>query len=81
MSRTFDVLEWTVAAARGETYSDFPEHPQITVYDTGVIAIEPELCGPKDVILSCAVHGDETAPIELVRDMIHAVLDGTLKLR
>lgn len=81
MSRTFDVLEWTIAAACGDSYPDFPEHPQITVYDTGVVAIEPEQGSSKDVILSCAVHGDETAPIELVRDMIHAVLDGTLEIR
>lgn len=81
MSRTFDVLEWTLAAVRGDAYPEFPEHPQIRVYDRGVLAIEPEQGSDKDIIISCAVHGDETAPIEMVRDMIHAILDGSLVVR
>lgn len=34
--------------------------------------------GNKDIILSCAVHGDETAPIEMVRDMAHDIIAGDL---
>ena len=27
----------------------------------------------KDIVLSCAVHGNETAPIEICRDIIHDI--------
>lgn len=51
---------------------------RIAFWDAGVIAVEPDQPGGKDVVFSCAVHGDETAPIELVRDMLHDILSGKL---
>jgi len=32
-------------------------------------------------VISCAVHGDETAPIEMVRDMVHDILAGKLTVK
>lgn len=51
---------------------------RIEFWDAGVIAVEPDQPGDKDVIFSCAVHGDETAPIEIVRDMITDILADNL---
>ena len=49
---------------------------QIEFWDAGVIAVEPDHPGEKDVIFSCAVHGDETAPIEIVRDIMADIYAG-----
>lgn len=54
-------------------------HTQVTVWDTGVIVFEPKAINPnandhKDIVLSCAVHGNETAPIELCNGLIKALL-------
>lgn len=50
-------------------------------WDAGVVVIEPDEPQGKDVIISCAVHGDETAPIEMVRDMLHDIFAGTLQVK
>ncbi|QDO84008.1 succinylglutamate desuccinylase [Shewanella psychropiezotolerans] len=50
------------------------EHTQVTVWDTGVIVFEPKHAEGKDIVLSCAVHGNETAPIELCNDLIKDLL-------
>lgn len=34
-----------------------------------------------DAILSCGIHGDETAPIEIVDGILHDIADGKLTLR
>lgn len=47
----------------------------VQVWDTGVIVFEPlDLQHTKDIVLSCAVHGNETAPIELCNDLMHKLL-------
>ncbi|BAJ02012.1 succinylglutamate desuccinylase [Shewanella violacea] len=50
------------------------EHTQVEVWDTGVIVFEPKQGEGKDIVLSCAVHGNETAPIELCNDLIKDLL-------
>lgn len=57
------------------------ESARIEFWDAGVIAVEPDQPGDKDVVLSCAVHGDETAPIEIVRDMLTDILAGKLQVK
>lgn len=51
------------------------EHTQVSVWDTGVIVFEP-INGvyAKDIVLSCGVHGNETAPIELCNGLITQLL-------
>jgi len=59
------------------------EHYQIQVWDTGVMFVTPK--NPVDcdrnkaLVLASAVHGNETAPIEIVNDMITNILSGNLK--
>ncbi|GAB3294366.1 succinylglutamate desuccinylase [Pseudidiomarina andamanensis] len=57
------------------------ETSRVEFWDAGVIAVEPDQPGNKDVIFSCAVHGDETAPIEIVRDMVRDILAGKLQVQ
>lgn len=51
---------------------------QMEVWDSGIIAFTPADCGDLDLVLSCAVHGDETAPIEICDELIEAIRGGTL---
>ncbi|MDZ7870934.1 MAG: succinylglutamate desuccinylase [Rheinheimera sp.] len=51
------------------------------VWDTGVICLTPVICGNTDAVLSCGVHGNETAPIELCAAICQDVLTGKLQLR
>ncbi|MCH8500560.1 MAG: succinylglutamate desuccinylase [Aliidiomarina sp.] len=48
---------------------------RVIQHDSGVIEfIPPEQSAALDVVLSCAVHGDETAPIEICDELISALM-------
>lgn len=53
---------------------------QVAVHDTGVIEFQPSVTTTKDVVLSSAVHGNETAPIEICDELIKHIISGELKL-
>ncbi|REL27301.1 succinylglutamate desuccinylase [Thalassotalea euphylliae] len=53
----------------------------VSVLDTGIITFEPlGRATQKDIILSSAVHGNETAPIEICADIIAQLIKGELPL-
>jgi succinylglutamate desuccinylase len=52
----------------------------VTVHDTGVIEFQPATATSKDVVLSSAVHGNETAPIEICDELIKSIIKGELNL-
>ncbi|NRB23472.1 succinylglutamate desuccinylase [Shewanella sp.] len=62
----------------GGTFS-IGEHTRVEVWDTGVIVFEPKQAQGKDIVLSCAVHGNETAPIELCNDLIKDLLQQKIR--
>ncbi|WP_137227064.1 succinylglutamate desuccinylase [Shewanella sp. MEBiC00475] len=49
-------------------------HTRVDVLDTGVIVFTPNTPSTKDIVLSSAVHGNETAPIEICNQLIHDLL-------
>ncbi|MBD1584505.1 succinylglutamate desuccinylase [Pseudoalteromonas sp. S16_S37] len=53
----------------------------VDVLDTGVIQFMPSNYGNKDIVLSSAVHGNETAPIEICDELIQAVIKEQLLLK
>ncbi|WP_372761105.1 succinylglutamate desuccinylase [Pseudoalteromonas sp.] len=53
----------------------------VTIHDTGVIEFQPQLNTNKDVVLSSAVHGNETAPIEICDQLIKDIILGKLLLK
>ncbi|MGX9462808.1 succinylglutamate desuccinylase [Shewanella sp. A14] len=68
-----DFLAYTLANPDGINGSyDFMlgDHTQVDVLDTGVIKFTPNQPSTKDVVLSSAVHGNETAPIEICNQLI-----------
>ncbi|WP_448212252.1 succinylglutamate desuccinylase [Colwellia sp. MEBiC06753] len=53
----------------------------VSVLDTGIIVFEPQgRATSKDIVLSSAVHGNETAPIEICADLIQQLITGQLYL-
>ena len=52
----------------------------VSVWDTGVICFEPASLTQKDVVLSCGVHGNETAPIEICAELVQDLILGKLTL-
>lgn len=50
------------------------------VLDTGVILFEPDCKTDTDLVFSSAIHGNETAPIEIVNGFIARILSGELTL-
>ena len=53
---------------------------QVNVHDTGVIEFQPQFVSTKDVVLSSAIHGNETAPIEICDELIKRIILGDLQL-
>jgi len=54
---------------------------QVKVLDTGIICFEPlDILTRKDIVLSSAVHGNETAPIEICSSLIKQLILGKLEL-
>ncbi|UXY14017.1 succinylglutamate desuccinylase [Chitiniphilus purpureus] len=60
-----------------------PNGVHVQVMDEGVIRFEPRQSGPGtlDLVISCGVHGNETAPVELVDDLVDQLLAGRIKVR
>ncbi|MGL5006641.1 MAG: succinylglutamate desuccinylase [Plesiomonas sp.] len=47
---------------------------KVSIWDTGVIIFSPQTYSERDIILSCGIHGNETAPIELLSDLVQTLL-------
>lgn len=70
--------EWTAPAQESVTLEN---GTQIDIWDTGVIVFTPKQPNARDIILSCAVHGDETAPIEICDNLIERLRTGDLETK
>jgi succinylglutamate desuccinylase len=51
-----------------------------SVVDTGIICFEPTVNTSKDIVLSSAIHGNETAPIEICANFIQQIILGEFAL-
>ena len=66
-----------------------PAQPSVTldngtlveIWDTGVIVFTPQQPNERDIVLSCVVHGDETAPIEICDALIERLRKGALETK
>jgi succinylglutamate desuccinylase len=50
------------------------------IWDTGIICFTPQSYGNNDIVLSCGVHGNETAPIEICAALVQDILQQKLQL-
>ncbi|HEY0922352.1 succinylglutamate desuccinylase [Rheinheimera pacifica] len=80
-----DFLQLTLSNPDSLPSSQFtlPNGTTVSILDTGVICFEPVLCesDTKDIVLSCGVHGNETAPIEICAELVKDLLTGQLQLK
>ncbi|MCF2946734.1 succinylglutamate desuccinylase [Paraglaciecola aquimarina] len=53
---------------------DIGQHTVVKVVAAGVISFEPKQASNKDIILSCGIHGNETAPIEICDALVQDIL-------
>jgi succinylglutamate desuccinylase len=57
------------------------KHTQVNVLAEGIISFEPITDTDKDIVLSCGVHGNETAPIEICDNLVKGILIGKLVVK
>ena len=59
------------------------DHTRVTLVDAGVLCIEPKnpTATTEDFVISSGIHGDETAPIEIVNQLINEILCGDTKVK
>ena len=62
------------AQAHMQTYNGF----EAALLDTGVLKIEPKQEASVSLVLSAGIHGNETAPMELVNQILKDILDQAL---
>ncbi|MDC8831497.1 succinylglutamate desuccinylase [Alteromonas gilva] len=55
-----------------------PNHTTIDILAPGIVEVTPASQAGKFIVLSCGVHGNETAPIEICSDMLDAIVEGTI---
>ncbi|QZA82614.1 succinylglutamate desuccinylase [Deefgea piscis] len=60
-----------------------PTGAGVQVMDEGVIRFEPQDIDNTalDLVISCGIHGNETAPVELVDQLIEQIMLGAIKVR
>lgn len=56
-----------------------------TLVDAGVLLLEPKKPVPeneqRNIVISCGIHGNETAPIEIVNHIVKDICSGQLKVK
>ncbi|WP_345316242.1 succinylglutamate desuccinylase [Ferrimonas gelatinilytica] len=52
---------------------------RVTLHDVGILSFEPAKPGPGDIVLSAGVHGNETAPQELLNGLVTGLINGALR--
>ncbi|MET1255596.1 succinylglutamate desuccinylase [Aliikangiella maris] len=67
--------------AEYEQWQQLPNQVQLKMHDVGVLEVKPRLKSNKALIISCGVHGNETAPIEIVSSQISDIVRGVIEPR
>lgn len=62
----------------GPSAATLKDGTRLTLIDSGILQIEPRRAGEKDIVISSGVHGNETAPIEIVDSLARDIADGSL---
>lgn len=62
-----------------EQWTLLPNQVKLRLLDTGVLEVKGAQASEKDYVISCGVHGNETAPIEIVSRLINQIVTGNLE--
>jgi succinylglutamate desuccinylase len=57
------------------------QHTQVSVIAEGIIMFEPTAETNLDIVLSCGVHGNETAPIEICDSLVVKILTDKIQVK
>lgn len=69
--------EWSISQT---SRFELANGTNVEVWDTGVIVFEPAVATSHDIILSSAIHGNETGPIELCNEFVNDILAQKINL-
>lgn len=76
-----DLLSYTLANPFDETLQSFSfASGSAKQLAAGIIQLEPYVEAKHSIILSAGVHGNETAPIEMLNGLLQQILDGEISL-
>lgn len=79
---SFNLLDYVRDNLDGhQPFSMSLEDFMVTFHDVGILEFKPTQESQQFLVLSAGVHGNETAPMEIVSDMVSDLLNGRLKLR
>lgn len=75
-------LDWTLDGVWPDTASGTLPSARYTLHAPGVLELEPANCAPHAhaCIMSAAIHGNETAPVELIGQLLSAIESDALRL-
>lgn len=76
-----DLLSHTLAHADTAVAllsQNLPSGARASLLTTGVLHVQPPLPAERQLILSAGLHGDETAPIEVLNELASAILAGEI---
>ncbi|MGI5310294.1 succinylglutamate desuccinylase [Rheinheimera sp. WS51] len=79
----YDFLALSLANPNQLTAQKFTlaNNTKVEICDTGIIRFQPAEITEKDIVLSCGIHGNETAPIEICAELVKDLLQGDLILK
>lgn len=72
-----DIIRHTIANADetvASKHSILSAGTEVTLLDSGVIKFEPNTACESSLVISCGIHGNETAPIEIISKIIDDLL-------
>lgn len=76
-----DFLSLTLENPETFVPTSFPiSGAMVYIEETGILRLEPDSKSEVSLVLSVGIHGNETGPIELVNELLKAVLIGELEL-
>lgn len=79
MIKQHDLLAYSLAnPTHAESKIEDHDWAEISLLDTGIVKIEPKQDASVSLVLSAGIHGNETAPMELVNEILKDVMDKTL---
>lgn len=76
MIKQHDLLAFSLANpthAEGKIHEN--EWADVSLLETGIVKIEPKQAASVSLVLSAGIHGNETAPMELVNQILKDILD------
>ena len=76
-----DIIKHTIANADvivASKHSILSAGTEVTLLDNGVIKFEPNTACESSLVISCGIHGNETAPIEIISTIVDDLLSEEL---